>query len=125
MDNHDETQVIIEDTVKVKKSKLSLISFVLGIIYFIYIVSYFISGMSDADSTAAVGAGIAAMLVTPHMIATGIAVLFNALGFFMNKRGFMLVAAILYTIAMVLFPFYFMFVIIQTILSYVAYAKMK
>ena len=49
----------------------------------------------------------------------------NALGYFLNKRGFILTAAILYTIAIVLMPIYFFFVLIQTILCYVAYAKMN
>ena len=43
----------------------------------------------------------------------------------MNKRGFALTGAILYTVALVLMPLYFMFVIIQMILSYVGFAKLK
>jgi len=43
----------------------------------------------------------------------------------MKKRGFALTGAILYTVALILFPMYFMFVIIEMILSYVGFAKMK
>lgn len=43
----------------------------------------------------------------------------------MNKRGFALTGAILYTVALVLFPVYFMFVIVQMVLSYVGFAKLK
>ena len=53
------------------------------------------------------------------------AVIFNVLGWAMNKRGFALTGAILYTVALVLMPLYFMFVIIQMILSYVGFAKLK
>ena len=61
----------------------------------------------------------------PHLICTLIAVIFNALGLFLNKRGFALTGAILYSVAMVLFLAYFMFVIIEMILSYVGFAMMK
>jgi len=41
----------------------------------------------------------------------------------MKKRGFALAGAILYSVAMVLFPMYFMFVIIEVILSFIGYAR--
>ena len=47
------------------------------------------------------------------------------LGWAMNKRGFALTGAILYTVALVLFPVYFMFVIVQMVLSYVGFATLK
>ena len=43
----------------------------------------------------------------------------------MNKRGFALTGAILYAVAMVMFPFYFFFVVVQMILSFVGFAKLK
>ena len=49
----------------------------------------------------------------------------NVIGYFANSRGFILTGAILYTVSLVLFPVYFMFVIIQMVLSYVAFARMK
>jgi hypothetical protein len=64
------------------------------------------------------------MLVTPHLVLTMVAVVFNALAFFMGKRAFALVAGILYAVAMVLFLAYFFFVLAQMILCFVAYAKM-
>lgn len=60
----------------------------------------------------------------PHLIFTVLAVLFNALGLFLRKRGFALTGGILYTVALVLFPVYFMFVIVQAVLSYIGYAKL-
>lgn len=72
-----------------------------------------------------VGSGIATVLVMPHLVFTVLAVIFNALGLFMRKRGFALTGAILYTVALVLFPVYFMFVIVEMILSYIGFAKMK
>ena len=59
------------------------------------------------------------------MICTVLATIFNGLGLFMKKRGFALVGSILYAVAMVLFIPYFMFVIVQMILSFVGFAKLK
>ena len=43
----------------------------------------------------------------------------------MKKRGFALAGAILYAVATILFIPYFMFVIVQMILSFVGFAKLK
>lgn len=111
---------------KKKVNKLLLISFVLGAAYIIYAVFYW-SGAFGSSETGAeqVGSGLAIALVMPHLIASVLAVLFNALGLFMRKRGFALAGAILYTVALALFPVYFMFVVVEMILSYIGYAKMK
>lgn len=111
---------------KKKINKLLLISFVIGVAYLIYSASYWSgavgSGATDAEK---IGSGIAGVLVMPHLVFTALAVIFNALGLFMRKRGFALAGAILYTVALVLFPMYFMFVIVEMILSYVGYVKMR
>lgn len=109
-----------------KKSVLLLISAILGILYVVYIVAYFMGAGSNTGSTAeAIGAGIATMLVMPHMICAVLAAIFNTLGWSMNSRGFSLTGAILYAVAAVLFPMYAMFVIIQMILSFVGFARLK
>lgn len=71
------------------------------------------------------GASLALTLVMPHLVVAVIAVVFNALALFMSKQGFALVAGILYAVAMVLFPAYFMFVLVEMILCFVAYGKLK
>ena len=110
-----------------KKGKiLLLVALIIGVLYAVYSVSYWSgangSAVSDADT---VGAGIATVIVLPHLVMTGLAIIFNALSFFLYNRPFALVAAILYTVALVLFPPYFMFVIIEMILCYIAFARMK
>ena len=111
---------------KQKLSKCLLISFILGVAYLIYSIFYWTGAVSGSASTAEqVGAGLATAIVMPHLIFNALAVIFNALGLFMRKRGFALTGAILYTVALVLFPVYFMFVIIEMILSYIGFAKMK
>lgn len=103
-----------------KRSKLLLVSGILGTLYVIYLIGYF----GNAATTDASGA-IATALVTPHLALTCIAVVFNWLGFALKARWAALVAGILYAVAMVLFIVYFMFVIIEMILCFVAYGKMK
>ena len=111
---------------KKKKSVLLLISAILGVLYAIFIVTYFAGVGSGADGAAeAIGAGIATMLVMPHMICAVLAAIFNVLGWGMSSRGFSLTGAILYAVADVLFPVYAMFVLIQMILSFIGFARLK
>lgn len=115
----------MENGAKKKISKCLLISLIIGVAYLIYSVFYWSGAAgSGADAAEQAGSGLAAVLVMPHLICTALAVLFNALGVFMKKRGFALTGAILYTVALVLFPMYFMFVIIEIVLSFIGYAKM-
>lgn len=109
-----------------KLNLLLLISFVIGAIYMIYSLVYWTSTAGAGASTAEqIGSGIATVLVMPHLAFTFLAVLFNALGLFLKKRGFALTGAILYCVAIVMFPVYFMFVVIEAILSFIGFAKMK
>ncbi|MBP3885206.1 MAG: hypothetical protein J6D54_09770 [Olsenella sp.] len=110
-----------------KKSKLLLVALILGVLYLVYSAWYWFGGGANVGSTssAQAGAAIASAIVMPHLVLTLLAVIFNALGYALSKRPFALVAGILYSVAMVLFPPYFFFVIVQAILSYVAFAKMK
>jgi hypothetical protein len=111
---------------KKKRSKLLFISMVLGVAYLIYNIIYWSSANAGGGDTAeTIGAGLATALVFPHIICSGVAAIFNILGWSMNHRGFALTGAILYAVSLILFPLYFMFVIIQMILSFVGFAKLK
>lgn len=111
---------------KKKKSVLLLISAILGVLYAFYIVTYFAGATFNANgAAAAIGAGIAAFLVMPHMICAVLAAIFNVLGWSMSSRGFTLTGAILYAVAAFLFPLYAIFVLIQMILSFVGFARLK
>lgn len=114
-----------ELVIKRKKSKLALVSWVLTVLYLIYIISYLAGGIGSTSGAEQAGAALATALVFPHMLAVGIGLIFNMLGYFLNNRTFVLVGAILYSVAILLFMVYFMFVIVQMILSYVAFARMK
>lgn len=107
-----------------KKSKMLLVSWILTLAYLVYVLVYVSSyGNSGSDSEQA-GAAIAFLLMLPHLAVTFIGLIMNFLGWILNKRGFALAGAILYSVAMFLFFPYFFFILIQTILGYVAFAKM-
>ena len=118
-------KLMTEQVVKKKRSKLALISWVLSLLYLIYLISHFLGGVGSTTGAEQVGAAIATALIFPHMLAVGIGLLFNMLGYFLHNRIFVLVGAILYSVSILLFMMYFMFVIVQMILSYIAFAKMK
>lgn len=108
-----------------KRSKLLLISAIIGSIYTIYIISHFAGAVSGSSGAEQAGAGLATLLVMPHMAFVFLAVVFNWLGFIFKLRWGALVAGILYAVSMVMFFMYFMFVIVEMILCFVAYSKMK
>lgn len=108
-----------------KRSKLLLIAAILGTAYAIYLVTYFMGAVGETSGAEQVGAGLATALVMPHMAFVWLAVIFNWLGFALKAKWAALVAGILYAVAIVLFFMYFMFVIVEMILCFVGYAKMK
>lgn len=108
-----------------EKSVLLLISAILGGLYAIYSIVYWLGAASGTSGAAAVGVGIVTVMVMPHVICAVLAAIFNILGWSMSSRGFALTGAILYAVAAVLFPLYAMFVIIQMILSFIGFAKLK
>ena len=108
-----------------KRSKLLLVAGLLGLAYFIYLVSSFVGEFMNTNGAEQIGVGIATAIIAPHMVVVGIAVIFNWVGFFLKARWAALTAGILYAVSIALFVLYFMFVTIEMILCFVAFAKMK
>ncbi len=108
-----------------KKSKLLLAAAILGTLYIVYLISYFAGGIASSDGAEALGAGIATALVMPHMLFVGLAVIFNWIGWALNVRWGALTAGILYAVSILMMFIYAMFVVLQMIFCFVAFAKMK
>ena len=111
-----------------KKSVLLLVSWILGALYLVYLVCYMISAggaAGSADTAEAIGTTIGLALIVPHLLFVGLALIFNILGWAMSKRGFALTGAILYAVSILMMPIYFMFVLVEMILSFVGFAKLK
>lgn len=103
-----------------KKSKLLIISAVLGVAYSLYLIFYF-SDVSEQN----IGGAIAATLVLPHMICTAIASIFNVVAVVTNTSGFALTGGILYSVAAVLFIVYGFFLVPMIVLSFIGFTKLK
>lgn len=106
-----------------------LLAALIGTAYLVYLITYFAGGVTNAaegaDSAEAVGTALATLLVTPHMIFVGIAALMSWLAVLCKLSGFALTAGIVYLVAIIVFPMYFMFVIIEAIFSFIGYARMR
>ncbi len=114
---------------KKQKSKTLLASWIVGVVYAIYIVAYSISAAASAaletDAATALGTGLGVALLMPHIVFVILSVIFNIIGWAMNLRWSALVGAILYCVAGLLMPIYIPFVLAQIILSFVGFAKLK
>ena len=108
-----------------KKSKLLLVSGILGTLYLLYLVSYFTGATTSTDGAEAVGGAIATALVMPHMLCVGLSVIFTWIGWALKARWAALVAGIMYSVSILLMFIYAPFVLLQLIFSFVAFAKMK
>jgi hypothetical protein len=107
-----------------KKNKMLLVSWILTLAYLVYILVSVVALGNSEDTDQQAGAAIAILLMLPHLFIAFVGLIMNVLGWALNKKGFALAGAILYAVAMFLFIPYFFFLVIQTVLSFVAFAKM-
>lgn len=109
-----------------KRSKVLFVAGLLGTLYGIYLISYFVGiNNGSGDTAEQIGGALATALVMPHMILVLLAIIFNWLGFFLRKAGFALTAAILYSVSAVVFILYAIFVVPMIVLGFVGYSKQK
>ncbi len=108
------------------RSKAAFAGHLIALLYGFYIVSYFASINDGSGSDAEdIGAGLATVLVLPHMLTLWVGILFGILGFYMRKVGFLLSAGILYSVAAVVFFIYAIFLIPSIVLAFVGYSAQK
>ncbi|QIK56627.1 glycerol-3-phosphate acyltransferase [Erysipelothrix sp. HDW6A] len=120
--------------VKTRNSRVTslLVSSIMTVIYIgilIYIVYDVTNIKSTGDSAydlgTAIGASLGVMLLYPHMAFVFISFIFNVVAYVWNLSWSALVAAILYIVAMVLMPTYFFGILVQMILCFIGYSKLK
>ncbi len=104
---------------KIKGRITGFLCMLLTIAYAVYLISYFANISRDS-----LGSAIATAIVTPHMVCVAVAAIMTIIGFFGKKRWGFLVAGILLVVAAVIFLVYAMFVVVQAILAFIAYARM-
>lgn len=113
---------------KKKRSVLLFIASVIAIACFVYTFSYMgntASEISGSNSAESIGKTIGLAIATPHLILSGLGTLFCVLGWALKKRGFALTAGILFAVAIFAMPAWFMFVIVQMLLCFIAFGTMK
>lgn len=121
----------LRESGKLKKPHRSiclLLSFLLGAVYFGYLVAHFGGGLLEAaavDEWATLGTALAGALVLPHIVLVFLAVLFTFFGWLFRNKGFALTGAILYAVAGIAFTLYFVFIVVQMVLSFVGFALMN
>ena len=108
-----------------KKSKLSLVALILGVISLIIVVSAMFKSNAGGSEAALAGEMIGKAIVMPSAICTFVAVLWNCIGYFTANRTVTLISAIFYVLALILMPLWGFIGIPSMILQFVAYAKMK
>lgn len=102
--------------------KLSIVSLVLSVAYiafFSFMLMRMASGAYDNITAEAVSQGMQTTM--PHFITVIIGAILNAAAVFYDSAWFVLSATLFYTISMLLFPFYFIFVLLPIILSCLAF----
>jgi hypothetical protein len=112
---------VTERTGFIHKRVPSIIAFALSLVYVLYCVVYWSLVVSQAG---AIGA-LAFNIILPHLVCTALGFVFTTLALFLGKPSWSLAAGIAYIVAIVCFPGYWWCLIIQTILSFVAFYMMR
>lgn len=108
-----------------RRSICLLLATLLGLAYSGFLLYHFLGGFTDVESDAELlGTAFATYLVAPHMVLASAAALCGLGGWLARNRWLALTAGILYLVAGLAFPIYFLFVVLQGILSIVAFALM-
>lgn len=109
-----------------RRSKAAFFAALIGLLYGIYLISYWSRTLATAEDDAEViGAGIATALVLPHMLITWLAVIFGIIGFFTRKAGLLVTAAILYCVGALFFLLYAAFLIPSIVMGFIGYSVQK
>ncbi|TGE39624.1 hypothetical protein E4K67_01030 [Desulfosporosinus fructosivorans] len=111
-----------------KRSTALLVSWILGLVYAIYILQYCFSSAASAttqSAATAIGVGFGIALLLPHVLIVVLAVFFNILGWAINLRWAALTGGILYCVSALAMIIYTPFVLLQIILSFIGFVKLK
>ena len=109
-----------------KKNKLLLLSLILGLLLTVVLTFLMMSLLSPSEGIIQeiFNAGIFYMVRT-YFVVVCFAVLFNGLGWSFNNNILALIGGVMYIIAMSIFPSYFFFTLIQSVLSFIAFIMMR
>ena len=107
-----------------RRSKLSMIALILGILVILLYGNLLFSSTATNDAEA-LGEGIAKMIILPSAAMMFVAVLLNLIGYLKSHSTLTLISAIFYVLALVFMPLWGFVGIPSMILQFVAYSKLK
>lgn len=109
-----------------QRSKLLFITAILSAAYAIYLIVYvYQANGSSGDSAEQIGIAIGTVLLLPHIVTVGIGTVFYWLGFGLKVTWGILVGAILFSVATLFMPIYFMFTVPILIFGFIAFANQR
>ena len=124
-------QKVKEDT-RQYRNNFTLISAIIATLWMIVSISAFsniASTIPTGDSAEAIGSQIGATIgilsQMPYLILMGLGIIFDWIGYWANKRGFILTSAILFCVALLFSIFTGLGLIPCFILDFVGYSRIK
>lgn len=108
-----------------KKSVLLLISWIFVGFYIIANGIEYFNYLGSDDVLKQASALIAGFLIGPHFLLVSIGLVFNVLAYFQNTKSFMLTSGILYSVAGVIFIPAIFYVLLPSVLCYVAFGMYR
>lgn len=110
----------------VRRSIFVLLAVIVAVLVLIYLNGYMRDSLNSAeDGFTGLGVAIAISASQPFMIALGAGAVFGAVGWLFTLRWAALVAGILFAVAIILLPAWFLFALIPSLLAFIGYARMK
>ena len=121
--SEEKTETIVET--KKKRPTVLLVAAIIATAWIIFGFYSFYNAASGASEVAEqIGAAIAGAMIIPFLIIASLGVLFNWLGWALQKRGFAITAGILYCVSLISITYTFG-LIPSIVLSFIGVAKLK
>ena len=121
--SEEKTETIVET--KKKRPTVLLVAAIIATAWIIFGFYSFSNAASGASEVAEqIGAAIAGAMIIPFLIIASLGVLFNWLGWALQKRGFAITAGILYCVSLISITYTFG-LIPSIVLSFIGVAKLK
>ena len=123
--NYSNYQPEYQETVNKKKSKISLVAMILGILVSLFMIYAACDVMGSTSSAAEeLGVVIGLSIVMPAIVLVILGTVLNIIGYFTSSRVLTLISAIAYTLGLLAFPMWGFVAIPPLILQFIAFAKM-
>ena len=109
-----------------KKNKFLLVSEIFGSLYLFFLIyKFLINILNFQNFTKTLISIILIILIVPHILLVILGLIFNAIAFASNLKWSALVSGIFYSLAILVMPLYFIFLLPSLILCFYSFSKMN